>query len=257
MCLMQSVGPQGPNDRLDVRCLQLLLGMSGCEPAPGTPDGRYGPVTEAAIRGFQHARGGAVSGQVSPGDATLVALRPHWQADLPRDLLWAVMVAADARTISRWQQPLGAVMARHGIDTPLRQAHFLAQIGHESGDLRHVEELADGSAYEGRRDLGNVAAGDGRRFKGRGLIQLTGRANYTRYGQAIGQDLLTGSNPGRVAWDPMLAADVAGWFWAVNQVNILADADDLRGVTRRINGGFNGLADRQARLDRAKWLFGV
>ncbi len=141
-------------------------------------------------------------------------------------------------------------MAEADISTPLREAHFLSQVGHESGDLLYTEELASGAAYEGRADLGNTQPGDGRRYKGRGLIQLTGRANYAAYGAAIGRDLLT--DPGAVAREPALCVGVATWFWAKHGLNALADADDCEGITRRINGGTNGLADRRARLETAK-----
>jgi len=257
MCILKTVGVSSVNTQSDVRSVQWLLQLSGRLTVPLSVDGRCGPATIAAIRDFQTACGLGASGSVAPSDPTLAALRPPAARDLPLAKLGAVMAGADCTTVTRFWPGLTVAMAQHGIDTPLRQAHFLAQIGHESGDLRYVEELADGSAYDGRRDLGNTEPGDGPRFKGRGLIQLTGRTNYTRYGQAIGQDLLTGDNPKRVAQDLMLAADVAGWFWAVTQLNIPADTDDIRAVTKRINGGYNGLADRQARLDRAKWLFGL
>lgn len=157
--------------------------------------------------------------------------------------------------IAEYLPHLVAGMAARGIDTPLRQAHFLAQIGHESGHLRYHAEIASGEAYEGRRDLGNAEPGDGQRFKGRGLIQLTGRANYTAYGKAIGRDLI--ANPTLVATDPALAVDVACWFWESRGLNALADADDIDRVTRRINGGLNGLVDRRAILARAKEVFGL
>ena len=148
-----------------------------------------------------------------------------------------------------------AGMAARAIDTPLRQAHFLAHIGHESGHLRYNEELASGAAYEGRANIGNTQPGDGRRFKGRGLIQLTGRANYAAYGEAIGRDLLAA--PTLVATDPALAVDVACWFWETRGLNAAADADDIERGTRRINGGLNGIADRRAILARAKRVLGL
>jgi putative chitinase len=146
--------------------------------------------------------------------------------------------------------PLLEAMAAAGIDTLQREAHFLSQVGHESGDLLYSEELASGATYEGRTDLGNTQPGDGRRYKGRGLIQLTGRTNYATYGAAIGRDLLT--DPGVVSREPALCVGVATWFWATHGLNALADADDCEGITRRINGGTNGLADRRARLEIAK-----
>jgi putative chitinase len=146
--------------------------------------------------------------------------------------------------------PLLDAMHQADINTPLRAAHFLSQVGHESADLLYTEELASGEAYEGRADLGNNQPGDGRRFRGRGLLQLTGRANYAAFGAAVGRDLLT--DPGSVSRDPALCVGVATWFWARHGLNALADADDCAGITRRINGGVNGLADRRARLEVAK-----
>jgi putative chitinase len=146
-------------------------------------------------------------------------------------------------------------MQAAGINTPLRMAHFLAQTGHESGDLLYTEELASGQAYEGRADLGNTQPGDGPKFKGRGLIQLTGRANYVAYGQSIGQDLTVDGNWAKVATDPSLAVDVACWFWTKHDLNALADNDQLNTITQRINGGLNGLPDRTEHLERAKFGF--
>ncbi|QYG07108.1 glycoside hydrolase family 19 protein [Janthinobacterium sp. PAMC25594] len=139
--------------------------------------------------------------------------------------------------------PLNAAMAEFGIDTPLRQAAFLAQVGHESGQLRHVRELASGAAYEGRADLGNVVAGDGVRFKGRGLLQVTGRVNYAACGVALGLDLLVAP---QLLEQTIFACRSAGWFWQSRGLNRLADAGDQERVTRRINGGVNGLAERLA-----------
>lgn len=139
--------------------------------------------------------------------------------------------------------PLNAAMAEFDIDTPLRQASFLAQVGHESGQLRYVRELASGAAYEGRADLGNVITGDGVRFKGRGLLQVTGRANYAACGVALGLDLLAAP---QLLEQTTAACRSAGWFWQSRGLNRLADAGDQERVTRRINGGLNGLAERLA-----------
>ena len=140
----------------------------------------------------------------------------------------------------------------YAINTPLRQAHFLSQIGHESGALRLTEELATGDAYENRNDLGNTQPGDGPRFKGRGLIQLTGRTNYERYGEAKARNFIDGRNGEAIATEPELAFDVACWFWKTHGLNELADQDDVVAVTRRVNGGLNGLSDRQDYLLRAR-----
>jgi predicted chitinase len=125
------------------------------------------------------------------------------------------------------------------------------------GEFRFRAEIANGQAYEGRQDLGNVQPGDGQRFKGRGLIQLTGRANYADYGRAIGREAELLDKPALVAEDAELCVDVAGWFWSKNQLNALADADDLSTLTRRINGGLNGLDDRRRLPGRAKALLGI
>jgi putative chitinase len=149
---------------------------------------------------------------------------------------------------------LNNTMQRYAITTPLRKAHFLAQLGHESDGFNTNEEYASGAAYEGRRDLGNTQAGDGVRFKGRGLIQVTGRANYADCGRALGVDLI--NNPQRLG-DFDLACLSAGWFWDTRKLNNHADRDDVLTITRIINGGTNGLADRRSYLSRAKRVFGI
>lgn len=134
----------------------------------------------------------------------------------------------------------------------LRFAHFIAQLTHESGNFRYMQEIASGTAYEGRKDLGNVMAGDGVKFKGRGPIQLTGRANYQKYGRALGINFE--SHPELVAI-PSIGLLVACKFWTNNGLNELADRDDLLTITRRINGGTNGLVERKANLAKIKsWM---
>lgn len=139
-----------------------------------------------------------------------------------------------------------------------RVAMWCAQIGHESGGLRWQEEIADGSAYNGRADLGNVQPGDGPRFKGRDFIQITGRANYASlsvWAHARGivpTPTFFVNNPTALATDKYAFVGVA-WYWTVARpdINYLADSRDLETVTRRINGGLNGLQDRRARYNRA------
>lgn len=138
------------------------------------------------------------------------------------------------------------------MDSPLRLAHFLAQLIHESGSFRYMEEIASGQAYEGRRDLGNTQPGDGRLFKGRGPIQITGRANYRRYGARIGVDI---ERHPEIAALPSIGLHLALEYWKVNGLNTLADSDNVLGITRLINGGTNGLDDRKAQLAKVKgWL---
>lgn len=156
--------------------------------------------------------------------------------------LLAIMPLARARAAS-FLAPLNAAMLEFGITTPARQASFLSQVGHESGQLRYVRELASGQAYEGRADLGNVRPGDGVRFRGRGLLQVTGRTNYGACGKALGLDLLTQPD---LLEQTVNACRSAGWFWQTKGLNSLADSGDQERVTRRINGGVNGLAERLA-----------
>jgi putative chitinase len=144
---------------------------------------------------------------------------------------------------------LNDAMDEFEVSTPQRQAAFLAQVAHESGELRYVEELASGAAYEGREDLGNTEPGDGIKFKGRGLIQITGRANYMRCGSALGLDLLAYPE---LLEAPSNAARSAAWFWKSHGCNELADADNFRKITLRINGGLNGQEARLAYWEVAK-----
>lgn len=151
-------------------------------------------------------------------------------------------------------QPLTTAMAEFGIDTPQRKAAFIAQIAHESGSLKYVKEIADGSAYEGRADLGNSSPGDGVKFKGRGLIQVTGKANYRACGTALSLDLL--NNP-ELLEQPENACRSAAWFWKSRNLNQYADADQFGALTKRINGGFNGLDDRIQHWLKARKVFGL
>jgi len=163
------------------------------------------------------------------------------------------------------------VLNKYQINTPIRQLCFLAQVGHESGGLFFTEELADGRAYEGRKSLGNTQPGDGMRFKGRGLIQITGRNNYQALSKAFGVDfishpeLLGGKNAPVCTPDQLkYSALSAGWFWNDRQLNNRADKMTLDAsiqgdinnpvsgsnlyffekITKDINGGLNGIDHR-------------
>lgn len=144
-------------------------------------------------------------------------------------------------------------MKEFGIDTPQRQAAFLAQVGHESGGLHWLSELWGPTAsqikYEGRVDLGNTHLGDGYRYRGRGLIQVTGRANYARMGHALGLDLE--QDPDLLS-TPKLACRSAGCFWASHGLNTYADLGEFEKLTKRINGGLNGIDDRRNLWGAAK-----
>lgn len=150
------------------------------------------------------------------------------------------------------------------INTPIRQLCFLAQVGHESGSLFFTEELASGAAYEGRKNLGNTKKGDGVRYKGRGLIQITGRSNYKSVSDALGIDfikspeLLGGKNANKCTQDQLKNAVMsAAWFWDTRKLNAIADSINIAKpidtgknleqfilLTKKINGGTNGLQDR-------------
>ncbi len=145
--------------------------------------------------------------------------------------------------------------AAAGITTRLRLCHFPAQAAHESDRFRTLEEYggpAYFARYDGRRDLGNTQAGDGARYHGRGLFQLTGRANYRRYGALIGLDLE--GSPER-AKEPAVSLAIAFAYWRDRGCNAAADADDLVAVTKLINGGRNGLAQRRQLLALAKTIW--
>lgn len=159
-------------------------------------------------------------------------------------------------TIDRAQElALAAVVhfPAYGImDSELRLAHFMAQLVHESGGFRYMEEIASGQAYEGRANLGNTQPGDGKRYKGRGPIQITGRANYRTFGRKIGIDI---ERHPEIAGIPSIGLHLALEYWKDRKLNERADLDDVLGITRRINGGENGLADRKQHLAKIKaWL---
>lgn len=140
------------------------------------------------------------------------------------------------------------------INTPERQAAFIAQCAHECDAFKTMREYASGAEYEGREDLGNTEEGDGERFAGRGYIQITGRFNYAAAGRDLNLDLV--NNP-EMAETPELAGFIAAWYWHSRNLNRYADSGDFRTLTRRINGGLNGLADRQRYWARAKEALGV
>ncbi len=144
---------------------------------------------------------------------------------------------------------LNSAQVEAQINTCDRTAAWLAQLGHESGSLLYMEEIASGAAYEGRRDLGNTQRGDGVKFKGRGPIQLTGRANYAAAGAALGLDLI--NNPKQVATYP-IGFRTSAWFWKSKGLNALADAGNFAGITKIINGGTNGASDRNMRWGKCK-----
>ena len=218
--IAQANGISNPNRIYPGQVLTIPNGRSPSGPAPVTPAPAPGPTT-----------GGVSVDQ-------LVAIMPNLSRSRAQQLL----------------PYLNQAMAEGGINTPRRQAAFLAQLAHESVGLTHFEEIASGAAYEGRADLGNTQPGDGVRYKGRGPIQLTGRSNYRAAGAALGLDLE--GNPRRAA-DVDVGFRVAVWFWNSRNLSASADAGNFDYITYRINGGYNGKASRDTYHARAKQVLGA
>jgi putative chitinase len=185
---------------------------------------------------------------------------------------------------TKWLQPLEDTFAKYDINTPERQAAFIGQCAHESGNFKTLEEnlnykpealmrvwpsrfpdiatamkyahnpeMIANKVYGGRMGNGVEESGDGWKYHGRGLIQLTGKENYANCGSGIGVDLL--SNPNLLN-TPEYAALSAGWFWNKKGLNALADAGDFETMTKRINGGTLGLEDRKAKIAKALSVLG-
>ena len=157
---------------------------------------------------------------------------------------------------------INRVMVIYEIDTPLRASAFLAQIAHESAELKYMEEIWGPTAQQKKYEppgevatrLGNTQPGDGKRYKGRGAIQITGRANYKKYGDLLGFDLE--GNPDLAA-TPQFAFSTAALFWKTRGLNELADVQDFITITKRINGGTTGLKERQRYYETAMNALGV
>lgn len=183
-------------------------------------------------------------------------------------------------------EALNLTLPEYQINTKLRLCHFLAQIIHESGHLKYNQENLNYSAkalrsvfgkyfptdalaeqyarkpekianrvYANRMGNGDEASGDGWKYKGAGLIQLTGKTNYTKCSEFLGIDLV--NDPSLVYNNPEICVKTACWYWSVNNLNKYADVDDIKPVTKRINGGYNGLKDRTKILNTAKKVLGI
>lgn len=161
--------------------------------------------------------------------------------------------AKQAAIIAALDPVYQATLIHYGIDTDFRCAYFTGQAICESDQLCTTEEYASGVAYEGREDLGNEFRGDGPRYKGRGIFQLTGRVNYAAMGRVLGLDLI---NHPELAAEPVTSLKIACLYWQRHGLNALADAEDLETITRRINGGLNGFATRSAATERAFAVMG-
>tara|TARA_R110000868_G_C10969754_1_gene769600 strand:- start:5480 stop:6061 length:582 start_codon:yes stop_codon:yes gene_type:complete len=186
---------------------------------------------------------------------------------IPPDFLYRVAApipgaksALQRQLIDAVQPHLAATLGLFGIDTIDRVAYWAGQVCVESDQFCTTLEYASGAAYEGRDDLGNTEPGDGRRFRGRGLIQLTGRANYAEAARVLDLDLER--NPA-IAAEPANALVIACWFWEWHGLSAIADmAEDveppkIERITRKVNGGLNGIMERDAATDRAFRALGV
>ncbi len=171
-----------------------------------------------------------------------------------KEQLVKIMPHATKANIDKFYPDLLVSMKEYQINTLLRASAFLAQIAHESGSLHYVEEIASGEAYEGRKDLGNSLPGDGVKYKGRGLIQITGRSNYRNLSVSLKiADLLT--EPELLEL-PKYACRSAAWFWKTHGCNELADEGLFGAITKKINGGYNGAAERLKLYANAKKVLG-
>ena len=204
--------------------------------------------------------------QPDPNILTVKPIKPSQQLISSEQLLQIAASNQFKDRITAFTPGVNATFERYKINTKLRMAHFLAQVMHESGGFRWLRELWGPTTQQRRydppsrvaRDLGNTQSGDGLRFRGRGLIQLTGRANYQRFTNEVGVDFGVNfiNEPELVESSPY-AVIAAGWYWNGRNINAAADRDDFVRVTRLINGGTNGLADRRRYLNRAKLVLKV
>ncbi|MCJ8270571.1 MAG: LysM peptidoglycan-binding domain-containing protein [Psychrosphaera sp.] len=223
--------------------------------------------------------------QVATTDAeqftTVAAVFPDApKAMLKQDQLQQILNTNDDQRVDRYLDGLNSSFDRYQINTPLRIAHFLAQVCHESNNFSVVSENLNYSAqalsglfgkyfneistddyarnpqrianrvYANRMGNGNEASGEGWKYRGRGLIQLTGKQNYSDFSAAYGVDLV--GEPDQVSDNAELCIAVAGWYWDTRKLNQYADNDDIKAITKRINGGYHGLADREEKLQNIK-----
>lgn len=231
----------------DVTTLQVSLNQLGfkCE-----IDGQFGQATEAQICACQKSFNLVPSGVVNDIFWSILntAVKNIQQTGIPvvitYEILKKSMPYATEANLTRFLKPLNDTIKKYGIDqTKQRTAMFLAQVAHESGELKYVRELASGDDYDTRTDLGNTPErdGDGRKYKGRALIQITGTFNYIEVSRDLGQDFI--NNP-TLLEQPQWAAMASGWFWNKKDLNQLADLVDFKGMTKKINGGYNGWDSR-------------
>jgi putative chitinase len=168
---------------------------------------------------------------------------------LTRDQLTAII--GNTSVVDKVFDPLLQTLDKYEISSRLRICHFLAQVIHESSCFYYTTEIASGKDYEGRIDLGNTEPGDGVKFKGRGILQITGRTNYTAISNDFNVPFV--DDPELLAQYPYCVLS-AGWFWDKHNLNRYADQDNITLITRKINGGLNGIMDRERWLGKCKWV---
>ncbi len=232
-------------DRIPAGMALRLPGPAPTGPAPARPAARRPPSAPL---------GGRRPPSAGTKPAVVVGPVPPPKGGVTARQLAAIMPTLPRVKAALYLPYLNAAMAEGAITTPLRMAAFLAQLAHESVQLRYFEEIASGAAYEGRTSLGNTHPGDGKRFKGRGPIQLTGRANYTAASKALKVDLV--GHP-TLAATPAYGFRIAAWFWTSRGLNALADRRHFDAITLRVNGGLRGKRSRDAYYARAKSVLGV
>ena len=220
-----------------VKQIQLKLGI--------TSDGNFGPGTEKSVKEWQTKHGLTPDGIVGPTTLEKMGITSVIKEDIHISPVVGLSIEKlKGKVPDSVLSQIPGTAIKFNITTNLRLAHFLSQCAHESGNWKYRLEIASGKAYEGRKDLGNIHEGDGVRFKGRGYIQLTGRGNYGRFSKFIGEDCV--ENPDLVANKYPLAS--AAFFFDSNKLWTICDKgfDDatVTSVTKRVNGGTNGLSDR-------------
>lgn len=227
----------------DVKKLQEKLNLKS--------DGDFGSITEQAVKKWQSQNGLTADGIV--GNQTWNKM--FEKTTITEDVILPISTDLNLDKLKghipdNVLNQIPETAKKFNITTNLRLAHFLSQCAHESGNFKWVVEFASGQAYEGRKDLGNTEPGDGVKFKGRGYIQLTGRENYKKFSTFCNEDCV--KNPDLVATKyPMLSA---AYFF--NKTNLwktcdLGSTDDIvKKVTKIVNGGYNGLDDRQKWFDK-------
>lgn len=242
--------PIKPGERSErVRLLERSLKRVGYTQVGKIKD-VFDRTTTRAWRAFEdghrHQGGVKVDGIVTAAEAKLLSKEASGGVSLGQ--LRSVMPHLSGDKAARYLPLLNRALAESSINTLPRKAAFLAQVAHESGELKWFEELASGAAYEGRADLGNTQPGDGRRFKGRGPLQITGRNNYTQAAKALDLELV--KHP-ELAATPTVGFRTSAWYWRSRGLNDYADRGDFEGLTRRINGGLRGYDSRLRYYRRA------